>query len=297
MLCRFKNAGIFTLGKHDGHPFSTDDFLQCIDDCGHLTTPSYTIIRNSPYFSTSVSQSLQRHVKINSGDTVKTINTLLFDLDGTLIDSNDIIIASYAHAYRTHLPDLVMPRETIIDNIGPTLETIFSRYAPDVAMVERLIASYRAHYTAHEATYHTLYPDVHIVLEQLKRDGYNLAIVTSKYRDAAMPSFTHYELDRYFDVFISLDDVTYSKPDKEPVLKALEQFDHVTGAIMIGDNPTDVQAGKNAGILAAGVGWSIKGAAALEAVGADVIFRDMNHLYHTLTLWNKEVTPEHEKET
>ena len=219
---------------------------------------------------------------------MKTINTLLFDLDGTLIDSNEIIIASYAHAYATHLPNLVMPRDTIIENIGPTLETIFSRYTEYPALVDLLIETYRTYYTTHEAAYHNLYPDVIPVLEKLKADGYNLAIVTSKYRDAAWPSYTHYGLDRFFDVFISLDDVTHSKPDKEPVFKALKQFDDVRSAIMIGDNPTDVQAGKNAGILAAGVGWSIKGPSVLEAAGADFIFRDMNHLYHTVTHLNKE---------
>lgn len=228
------------------------------------------------------------HVKISLGDTVKKINTLLFDLDGTLIDSNEIIIASYAHAYATHLPDLVMPRATIIENIGPTLETIFSRYAENQAMVQRLIETYRNYYTVHEAAYHKLYPDVIAVLEKLKADGYNLAIVTSKYRDAAWPSYTHYGLDQFFDVFIALDDVTSPKPDKEPVLKALSHFETVTGAMMIGDNPTDVQAGKNAKIFAAGVGWSIKGAKSLEAVGADVIFRDMKHLYQTITHMNKE---------
>lgn len=210
------------------------------------------------------------------------INTLLFDLDGTLIDTNEIIVRSYQHAFNTHLPEVTLSKQEIIDRIGPTLQEIFSQYTKSPFKVKDLINTYRTYYTTHEHTYFSLYPHVIPVLETLKEKGYNLAIVTSKFKEAAWPSFTHYKLDQLFDTFIALDDVNHPKPNKEPVLKALSAFDNVDQAIMIGDNQGDILAGKNAGILTAGVAWSIKGKDFLNQVHPDYMFDSMHDILKLL---------------
>ncbi len=209
---------------------------------------------------------------------MKKIDTVLFDLDGTLIDTNEIIAKSYEYAYQTHLPDLEMPRSLVINNIGPTLRTIFSRYTKDPARVDALIESYRAYYTQYEFDYFYLYPKVKDVLDKLKENGIQLGIVTSKLKEAAWPSYTHFGLEHYFDVFIALDDVDEPKPSAEPVLKALSAFDHVENAIMIGDNQSDLLAGQAAGILSAGVAWSIKGRDHLKKVNPNYILESMEDL-------------------
>jgi pyrophosphatase PpaX len=84
-----------------------------------------------------------------------------------------------------------------------------------------------------------------------------------------------------------LDDVTKAKPDREPVDLALSQLPSHTGAIMIGDNATDVQSGQNAGIYAAGVAWAFKGRDALIAVNPDYMLEDMTDLYEILNELNK----------
>ncbi|MFW6319707.1 MAG: pyrophosphatase PpaX [Bacillota bacterium] len=215
---------------------------------------------------------------------MKKINTICFDLDGTLIDTNAIIVKSYQHAFNTHLKDISIDEQTIINQIGPTLQEIFSQYTKSPFKIKALITAYRDYYVKHEHDYFSLYDNVIPVLKILKDDGYNLAIVTSKFKAAAWPSFTHYQLDQFFDTFIALDDVKNPKPSAEPVLKALSAFDHVEGAIMIGDNQGDILAGKNAGIYAAGVAWSIKGAEHLKAVNPDFMLDDMESL---LTLLKK----------
>ena len=216
------------------------------------------------------------------------INTLLFDLDGTLIDTNEIIIKSYLHAFQKHLPDVIINRQTIIDHIGPTLEQTFSLYTNDLCTVQTLIETYRTYYSAHEHEYFSLYPEVIETLEKLSNMGLNLAIVTSKFKTAAWPSFVHFGLDRYFDVFVSLDDVTHPKPDAEPVLKALSQFSNVESAIMIGDNHGDILSGINAGILSAGVAWSIKGENHLRQVSPNIIFASMASILEWVKKINKE---------
>ncbi len=209
---------------------------------------------------------------------MKKIDAILFDLDGTLIDTNGIIVASYRHAYTTHLPHLKLSDQAIIDDIGPTLKTIFSKHTDNPSLVAQLIETYRTYYTENEKKYHSLYPNVTETLAFLKKQQIKLAIVTSKFKEAAWPSFTYYELEPYFDAFVALEDVQNPKPDKEPVEKALGLLGFPKNALMVGDNQGDILAGKNAGILTAGVAWSIKGQAHLEKVNPDFIFKDMRDI-------------------
>lgn len=203
--------------------------------------------------------------------------TVLFDLDGTLIDSNEIIIQSYFHAFKVFKPELVLSREDVITFIGPTLEDVFSRYVSKET-IPQMIKTYRTYYTEHEEEHHTLYPGVIEGLKALKKLSVKCGIVTSKFKEAAWPSFTHYGLEPYFDTFIALEDVTSPKPHKEPVLKGLDACGPYDYAIMIGDNQGDILSGMNAGIHGAGVAWSIQGVNHLKKVNPDFIFNSMDEI-------------------
>lgn len=202
---------------------------------------------------------------------------LLFDLDGTLIDSNEIIIESYDTVLKKYIPEEVFSRDKILTFIGPTLEQVFSRYrSPDV--VEQMIEDYRTHYHTHEDKTIALYPGVLQGLKALKALGVKLSIVTSKYKSGAWHSFTHFGLEPFFDAFVALDDVKRPKPDKEAVEVALKRLGGADWAIMIGDNPGDIQAGQNAKIASAGVAWSIKGADILKSYHPDYLFETMDEI-------------------
>ena len=213
---------------------------------------------------------------------MKKIDAVLFDLDGTLINTNEIIVASYRHAYSRHLPNLTISDQEIIDDIGPTLRMIFSKHTNDQYLIDTLIETYRTYYTENEKKYHHLYPNVVETLQELKNHNLKLAIVTSKFKDAAWPSFSYYKLEQFFDAFIALDDVKNPKPDKEPVEKALKLLGNPQNAIMIGDNQGDILSGKNANILTAGVAWSIKGASHLKKVNPNFIFEDMRDIINLI---------------
>jgi len=213
------------------------------------------------------------------GDYMKRLNTILFDLDGTLIDTNEIIIQSYEAAFSRWLPEVRMDRKTIIENIGPPLEEIFSRYTEDEKTVDKLFDTFLDFYRRNEHNLFYLYDGVAETLEVLKDEGYNLGVVTSKFESSAEPSIRHFGLDRIFKCFVTLDKVEHAKPHAEPVLKALDAFDDVEKAIMIGDNPSDIESGKNAGVLTAGVAWSIKGREILNEAGPDYMLETMEQLF------------------
>jgi len=212
------------------------------------------------------------------------INTILFDLDGTLINTNEIIIQSFEYTFNTHFPNVEVNRDRILTFIGPTLQQTFSEYTSDPFLIQDMIDSYRKHYVENEMGLFEIYPNVIEVVTQLKEEGYNLGIVTSKFKEAAWPSFTHYKLENIFDVFISLDEVEHPKPNRNPIDVALSGFDNPSGAIMIGDNKSDILSGKNAGIYSAGVAWSIKGSAYLMQAEPDFMLVDMKDIFRILKL-------------
>lgn len=215
---------------------------------------------------------------------MKKLDTILFDLDGTLINTNDIIIRSFRSTFERHFPEVEVTDEMIYSYIGPTLQQTFGEYTKDPFVIQDMITSYREFYVDYEIGNFQIYPDVLEVVKDLKEKGYNLGILTSKFREAAWPSFTHYGLENIFDSFTALDDVEYPKPHKNAVETALKAFPNCKGAIMIGDNQGDVLAGKNAGIYSAGVAWSFKGAAHLMEVEPDFMLSNMKDIYRVINI-------------
>ncbi len=216
-------------------------------------------------------------------------DTVLFDLDGTLVDSNEVIIRSYAHAFSTVLPDVFVSREDIIRQIGPPLHAIFGRYTHEADIVEKLVQTYRRHYVEHETGLTRPYPDVETVLHTLAEADVQTAIVTTKLAEAAWPVIRRYGFDDCIDTFVFLDDVSCPKPDPEPVFLALSRFGRVGEAVMVGDNQGDLLAARNAGIACAGVAWSIKGEAHLAEVEPDIMLRSMKDLLDYVDFSGKEL--------
>lgn len=219
---------------------------------------------------------------------MKKLDTIIFDLDGTLIDTNDIILRSFRSTFDRHFPEVEVTDEQLHSFIGPTLQQTFSDYTKDPFVIQDMINSYREFYVEYEIGNFQIYPDVLEVVQDLKDKNYNLAILTSKFKVAAWPSFTHYNLDQLFDVFVSLDDVEFPKPHKNAVETVLSHFPEHKGAIMIGDNQGDVMAGNNAGIYSAGVAWSLKGKDHLMKVNPDFMLENMKDIYRVITTIEEE---------
>jgi pyrophosphatase PpaX len=208
------------------------------------------------------------------------INTVLFDLDGTLIDTNELIISSFLHTLEHYYPS-TYKREDVLPFLGPTLRETFERM--DASKVDDMIATYRTYNLAHHDTYVTEFPTVLETVKVLKERGYKVGIVTTKLSDVVMKGLKLTKLDSYFDVIVALDHVQKAKPDPEPIIKALEQLSSKPEeSIMVGDNYHDILAGKNAGTQTAGVAWTIKGRDYLEQFEPDYILEEMADLLDIL---------------
>jgi pyrophosphatase PpaX len=214
------------------------------------------------------------------------IDTLLFDLDGTLVDSIGLITDTLKKTLSLYFPSWTGTDEDYLRMVGPSLADTFADFTKDPAQIQAMIHSYREIYTASEFHYIRIYPGVLETLQYFHEKKYHLAIVTTKFYQSAAPSIRHFGLDRYIDTVIALDDVVHPKPDPESVLTAMSRFSS-RGAVMIGDSPSDLLAGQNAGILTGGVGWSFK-RSQIQALKPDFWLEDFRDLIAQIQKYNEE---------
>ncbi|MFD2638973.1 pyrophosphatase PpaX [Piscibacillus salipiscarius] len=205
-----------------------------------------------------------------------SIRTILFDLDGTLIDTNELIVESFKHTFKEHL-NKDYSREDILQFIGPPLRDSFEKVKPDE--VEEMVTTYRKHNLSNHDLYVKSYDGVFETIQALHEKGYQMAIVTTKIRETALKGLELTHLDQFFDVVIGLDDVENAKPDPEPVLKGMKALEgNPESTIMIGDNSHDIHAGQNAGTKTAGVAWSAKGKDFIESLNPDYVLDHISDL-------------------
>jgi len=179
------------------------------------------------------------------------ITTILFDLDGTLIDTNELIISTFMHTLDKYYPGKYQ-REDVYPFMGPSLMDTFSGLDPD--RVDEMILEYRTYNLANHDLLVKEFVGVKDTVHTLKERGYKLGIVTTKLHDVVLKGLRLMDLEPYFEAVVALDHVEKEKPDPEPVLKALEQLGaKPEEAIMVGDNYHDILAGKNAGTKTADI--------------------------------------------
>jgi len=178
---------------------------------------------------------------------------VLFDLDGTVIDSGDIILASMRHAAREVLGAEPADEELMAAVGGPGLEAQMQALAPD--RVDELVSVYRAHNEPlHEGL--VCCDGIDDVLVRMKDEGRRLGIVTAKRRKTVELAFAQVPIAHLFETVVGGDETERHKPDPEPLLLALERMNaEPEEAAYVGDAPFDVRAAKAAGIFSVAVTW------------------------------------------
>ncbi|WP_409295437.1 pyrophosphatase PpaX [Peribacillus sp. SCS-26] len=214
------------------------------------------------------------------------INTLLFDLDGTLINTNDLIIASFINTLNIYFPEKYK-EEDVLQFMGPPLHESFTQL--DELRADEMVAKYREHNLANHDILVKEFEGVYETVETLHKEGYKMAIVSTKMHDTVLRGLKVARLDRFFDIIIGLDDVERAKPDPEPLMKALDILgSKPEEAIMVGDNHHDILGGKNAGTRTAGVAWTAKGRDHLDQFEPDYMLEHMSDLLSILEKEGKQ---------
>jgi pyrophosphatase PpaX len=195
------------------------------------------------------------------------MKTYLFDLDGTLLDSIQLILTSFHHMSRVHL-GRELPDEFWLAGVGTPLRSALSRVAASEEELEAMLETYRAFNLEHHDQMAMPYPGVVEVVRKLHRDGAKLAMVTSKLSTGANRGLRLLELEAEFAVRVCADDVVNGKPHPEPVLKALAALgSHPKDALFVGDSSHDIESGRAAGVATVAVGWGPFAREKLEAAG------------------------------
>jgi pyrophosphatase PpaX len=190
-------------------------------------------------------------------------STAVFDLDGTLADTIDLIVASYQHAFTTVLgheedPDLIRSW------IGRPLVGAFREHSPEHA--DTLYATYLQWNADNTERLIRTYNGVVAVLGDLRTAGVHVGIATSKRRESARQAMDILGISQHVDVLVAMEDTDVHKPDPTPLLLALERMGRgVDGAVYVGDAVVDVLAGKAAGMDTLAVTWGAGLRAALDA--------------------------------
>ncbi len=211
------------------------------------------------------------------------LQTVLFDLDGTLIDSIQLIIDSYHHTLEVHGIPARTDQEWL-DGIGTPLRVQFAEWAHDEERMEAMIATYREYNIFHHDSRVRVYPGVVEMVTAVRAAGCRTGLVTSKNRVGAFRGLRVAGLEETMDVVIGADDVVNPKPHREPVDRAVAHLgaDPAT-TVYVGDSVHDMHSGRSAGVRTAAVLWGPFGRTDLEPTRPDYWLQHPRELVNLLT--------------
>ncbi len=206
---------------------------------------------------------------------------VLFDLDGTLIDSASCVASAFQHSFALHGLRVPEPSE-VVALMGIPIERSFAMIDPraaDPGLRDRLIATYREQYRRLAPDCVRAFAGVQSLLHSLHKRGTPLAIVTSKKSGPARENCEQTDLWGFIRVLVGSDDVTNHKPHPEPALLAMSRLERTPpDAVVVGDATFDIEMARSAGIRAIGVSWGAHKAGDLKAAGADAVASTVDEL-------------------
>ncbi|MEQ8199927.1 MAG: HAD-IA family hydrolase [Syntrophomonadaceae bacterium] len=209
-----------------------------------------------------------------------SLETVIFDFDGVIIDSGTDITSAVNHTRGLFgLPDL--PGATIIEYIGDgvrvLVERSFKGCAPEV--LEQALSQYRKYYQAHALDETRLYPHVRTTLEAISSRGKKIALVTNKSEPLAELILSGLQVRPYFNLVVGPESVQRMKPDPQGLVKVLDTFQTAARrAIMVGDTHSDIEAGRRAGTWTCGARYGLGNKKNLVMSRPDLMIDDIAEL-------------------
>jgi pyrophosphatase PpaX len=186
----------------------------------------------------------------------RNIDTVIFDFDGTIMDTNEIVMSSWQYAARELLGH-ELPKDTLTSTFGEpiahSVESLFPGCDPDLA-----VKLYRDFHHEHYADMIGLFPGVREMLEALEGEGYKLGLVTNRLRRTTEIGLRQFDIEKYFGVVVTVGEAPKDKPEPEHIWFALDHLGSAQGrAVLVGDSRNDIIGGHNAGLIAILVAWSM----------------------------------------
>ena len=205
---------------------------------------------------------------------------IIFDVDGTLIDTFPHVRASYIHVLEKFFPGYQYTEEQLKSFFGPTLPDTFRTFTENEEFVRILVDKYVSHSRTIVRDYISVFPDTIETLERLKEEGYPLAVLSNKRTQVIKDQFSLLGILDYFDLIIGYNDVKNPKPDPEGIRKIQSKLGK--NCLFIGDTVYDIKTAKNAGVTSIGVLWALASEADLRNAGADYIINDYQEFFEIL---------------
>ena len=187
---------------------------------------------------------------------MKKTDTVLFDFDGTIMDTNDMILGSWQHTFRTLTGSETDP-DMLVRTFGEPLGKTMARFFPDV-QTEESLEIYRSYQKDRFCDMIKLFPGIRELLDELKKRGYKMGLVTSRLLNTTMQGLETFGIKDYFDAILTADDTPLHKPDPAPINITLEKLgSDRKSSVMLGDTMYDIKCARNAGVTSVLVAWSL----------------------------------------
>ncbi len=200
---------------------------------------------------------------------------IIFDIDGTLTSTNELIFKSFNHIAIKYL-DRTFTDEEIIALFGPTEDVILKEWCG-----KNFEAAKKDYYEFYKSHHHIakLYPGIKELLDYLKTKGVLLAVFTGKGRQASLITLEVLCIENYFNIIVTGDDVVNHKPASDGIMKFVNEYNLIKEEVlMIGDSDADVNASKEAGIKIASALWDSYAAEKVKNLGSDYYFNTVDEL-------------------
>ncbi len=183
-------------------------------------------------------------------------DTVLFDFDGTVMNTNRVIIESWQHTFRT-IDGKEREESEITRTFGEPLAATMKKMFPHVP-VEEALKIYRSYHYNYFDDLIEMFPGMKELLKETKDRGYKTGLVTSRLKKTTFQGLEKFDLVGYFDAIVTCDDTDAHKPDPEPVFITLDRLGSTPEkSIMLGDTMYDILCAKNAGVCSVMVGWAV----------------------------------------
>ena len=203
---------------------------------------------------------------------------ILFDNDGTLVDTYELLLTSFRHATRVVLGEQ-LPDEVLMARVGTPLAEQMKDFTDDPATQQELLRVYRAFNEERHDNVVRAFPGIADALAALQARGLKLGVVTSKMHALTQRGLVATGIDRFMDCLVGADDCPRFKPEPDPILVGCEKLGLSPAECMyVGDSPFDIQAGNAAGCTTVAVLWGMFSEADLAAEHPDIVISKPSQL-------------------